>query len=73
MEYKDLLVPIVRGGKRIYKSPSLKQIQEKALLELSRFHPSMRRFLYPQPYFVGLEKSLYEKKLKLIRELKGSR
>ena len=70
MQYKDLLIPVVVGGKRVYKSPSLPEIQEKAQRELSQFHPAMRRFLYPQPYFVGLEKSLYETKLSLISELK---
>jgi nicotinate phosphoribosyltransferase len=65
MKYKDLLVPIVRQGKRIYSSPSLQEIREKTRSELSQFHPAMRRFLYPQPYFVGLEQSLYEMKLKL--------
>ncbi len=73
MKYKDLLVPIVRNGKRIYKSLPLEEIREKTLSELSQFHPAMRRFLYPQPYFVGLEKSLYETKLHLIRESKGKK
>ncbi len=67
---KDLLVPILREGKRVYKSPPLKEIREKTLIELSQFHPATRRFLNPQPYFVGLEKSLYELKLSLIHELK---
>jgi nicotinate phosphoribosyltransferase len=70
MKYKDLLVPIVRGGKRVYTSPSLPEIREKTISELSQFHPATRRFLYPQPYFVGLEKSLYENKLSIIQELK---
>lgn len=69
-EYSDLLIPVVRGGKSVYVSPSLLEIQEKALSDLALFHPATRRFLYPQPYFVGLEKSLYEIKLELIRELK---
>jgi len=68
--YRDLLVPIVRKGEYIYKSPPLADIREKAKRELSELPAPMRRFLYPQPYFVGLEKSLYEKKLQLIRELK---
>lgn len=72
MQYKDLLIPVVRGGRRIYSSPSIHEIRKKASSELSQFHPSMRRFLYPQPYFAGLEKSLYETKLNLIRELKGN-
>jgi nicotinate phosphoribosyltransferase len=70
MKYKDLLVPILRGGARVYSSPPLEEIRAKTLMELSQFHPATRRFLYPQPYFVGLEKSLYGIKLDLIRELK---
>jgi nicotinate phosphoribosyltransferase len=71
--YKDLLVPVVRGGARIYTSPSLLEIRAFALKELAQFHPAIRRFLHPQSYFVGLEKSLYENKLGLIRELKRKR
>lgn len=69
-KFKDLLVPIMREGRSVYKLPPLSQIREKTLAELEQLHPAMRRFLYPQPYFVGLEKSLYENKLNLIRELK---
>lgn len=70
MSYRDLLQPVFSKGKRLGTSPSLQSIRAKAIEELSMLHPGMRRFLYPQPYFVGLEKSLYEMKLKLIRELK---
>jgi nicotinate phosphoribosyltransferase len=70
MKYRDLLVPILRNGKRVYPSPPLKEIREKTLMELSQFHPATRRFLHPQPYFVGLEHSLYETKLRLIQEIK---
>ncbi len=73
LSYRDLLVPVFSKGKRIYSSASLKNIREKTFEELAMFHPAMRRFLYPQPYFVGLEKSLYETKLKLIQELKQKR
>lgn len=69
-QYIDLLVPIMRRGKIVYQSPSLVQIREKTLSELALIHPAMRRFLNPQPYFVGLEKSLYDTKLNLIREIK---
>ena len=37
--------------------------------DLSAFPPATRRFLNPQPYFVGLEKSLYDLKLHLIEEI----
>ncbi len=69
--YKDLLVPILRKGSRVYTLPSLHEIREKTIHELAQFHPATRRFLYPQPYFVGLEKSLYELKLRLIQEIQA--
>ncbi|MBI2743567.1 MAG: nicotinate phosphoribosyltransferase [Chlamydiales bacterium] len=70
MEYKDLLVPIMRKGKEVYNHPSLKEVQSYSQQELDRFHPAIRRFLNPQPYFVGMEKSLYELKVKMIEEIK---
>lgn len=73
MTYKDLLVPIMKRGKQIYNSPSLEDIRKKTLTELSQFHPAMRRFLYPQPYFVGLERSIYETKLKQIQQVHKKR
>ena len=69
MSYRDLLVPILRQGNRVYESPPLKEIREKTMRELSQFDPAIRRFLNPQPYFVGLEKSLYDLKLSLIHEI----
>lgn len=71
MQYKDLLVPILKQGKRVYEFPPLKEIREKTILELSQFHPEMRRFYDAQPYFVGLEKSLYDLKLNLIHEIQS--
>ena len=69
-QYKDLLIPVFREGKRVYPNLPLQQIRERTLQELGQFHPAIRRFLFPQPYFVGLEKSLYETKLRLIEDLK---
>lgn len=67
--YEDLLIPVLRDGHTIYQSPSLFQIQQRVKEQLERFHPSIRRFLYPHPYFVGLDRSLYELKLNLIQTL----
>ncbi len=66
----DLLVPIFRSGKLVYAHPSLKAIQDEAKKELSRLPPAMERFTNPQPYFIGLEKALYRKKLEMIKRLK---
>ncbi len=69
----DLLIPIFEKGECIYKSPSLHEMRENTLSELSKFHPAVRRFLHPDPYFVGLENKLYDLKMSLIRDLKNER
>lgn len=66
-EYRDLLVPIFRGGQKVYESPPIHEIREKTLSELKEFHPGIKRFLNPHQYVVGLEKRLYETKIELIR------
>jgi nicotinate phosphoribosyltransferase len=73
VQYEDLLVPIFRKGKLIYDLPSLTEIQKRAQSELSRLTPAMERLVNPQPYFAGLEKGLYRKKLEMIRKLRGDR
>ena len=68
---KNLLVPIFEKGKCVYTSPTLKQVQEKVSKNLSKLHASHRRFLNPNPYFVGIEKSLYQKKQSIILGMKN--
>jgi nicotinate phosphoribosyltransferase len=58
--YQDMLVPIFRNGKRVYQSPSIKEMQELCKLQLSRFENN--RF--------GLETSLYAKKMEMVKQLK---
>jgi len=69
-ECRELLVPIFRGGKCVYKTPSLPEIQALAREELGHFHPSVKRFLNPYAYVVGMEYSLYNLKLKLINDIR---
>ena len=69
-EYKELLVPILRGGKSVYTHPSIQEIQSYAKKELDCFPSTIRRFLNPSPYFVGMEKSLLDLKIKMIDEFK---
>lgn len=70
LPYKDLLVPIFDQGKQVYTSPCLSKLRENTYQELKCLTPPVRRFLYPQPYFVGLEKSLYDLKMNLIEEIR---
>lgn len=69
--YRDLLVPIFERGKKVYVTPTLKEIQSVAQMELETLCPTIKRFLNPDPYFVGLESNLYDLKMKLIRDLKS--
>lgn len=66
MRSYDLLVPVFRGGKRVYSLPSLAEIQQHVKKELAHFHWGVKRFLNPHQYVVGMEKSLYDYKIDLI-------
>jgi len=68
---EDLLVPIFRGGKCVYKLPPLREIREKTQRELERFNVGIKRFLNPHQYFVGMESALYKLKVELIRNIRS--
>lgn len=70
-ESDDLLVPIFKHGELVYKSPPLTMIRETTKKELSRFHAGVKRFLYPHEYPVGMERSLYELKVDLIKKIRN--
>ncbi|MEX1013430.1 MAG: nicotinate phosphoribosyltransferase [Waddliaceae bacterium] len=65
---EDLLVPIFKKGKCVYKSPPLPDIRKRTLHQLSLFHSGVKRFVNPHQYVVGMESSLFELKMKLIRQ-----
>lgn len=70
MESRDLLVPIFRKGKQVYKKPSLEESRLFCKRELGRFDRSIKRFYNPHNYPVGLEENFYQMKLKLIEGIK---
>jgi nicotinate phosphoribosyltransferase len=70
LKSRDLLVPILREGKVVYQLPNIHEIRDNAQKELSLFHDGLKRFLNPHQYVVGLEKSLYEKKVEIIRNIR---
>lgn len=71
MEMHDLLVPVFREGKCVYKKPPLKDIQAFCKKELLRFDNSIKRIFNPHSYPVGMEERLYHLKLKLIEEVRA--
>jgi nicotinate phosphoribosyltransferase len=70
LKSKDLLQPIFKAGKLIYNLPTLRAIRDNTKLELDGFYAGIKRFLNPHQYPVGMEKSLYEKKIELIKNIR---
>ncbi len=70
---RDLLVPIFRGGERIYEPPGLAAIREHTRAELAGFHAGIKRFSNPHTYPVGLEASLFELKSHLVLSARAAR
>lgn len=64
--HEDLLVPIFRGGKQVYKLPSIGEIKSRVSSQLNSLQDGTLRFTNPHTYKVGLEKALFELKTSLI-------
>lgn len=65
-EFRDLLVPVFREGKRVYPEVTIEEAKENARQNLEWFHSGVKRFVNPHQFPVGLEKSLYALKTDLI-------
>jgi nicotinate phosphoribosyltransferase len=65
-DFHDLLRPVFRGGHRVSDRATLEEARERAREELSRLHPSVKRFVNPHLYPVGLEPGLHERKTELV-------
>ena len=67
-EWEDLLVPIFRGGARVYDPPPLEAIRARRERDLARFHDGIKRFDNPHRYPVGLESALFDLKTRMTLE-----
>ena len=64
---RELLQPIYVGGKRVYESPELMEIQAYAKHDLATFWDEYRRLTMPHRYKVDLSDELYTLKQNLLR------
>ena len=71
MASEDLLVPVFRGGRRVYDPPPLAEVRRRGQQQLQSFHPGIKRFVNPHQYPVGLELGLFDLKTRLILEARG--
>lgn len=65
-EPTDLLIPVLRGGKRVAAAESATQMRERALAERSALPAAVLRFDDPEHYGVALEARVAELKRALI-------
>lgn len=67
---EDLLRLVMRGGVRVYHTPTLEEVRLHCERNLQAFHQGIKRFLNPHTFVVGMERSLYEHKLALINSIR---
>ena len=72
-EYSDLLVPIFRQGKVVYRVPPIQASRERARMQRSCSPRAVVRLKKPHRYDVGLENSLHELRSRLISRAKEQR
>ncbi|MCC6620885.1 MAG: nicotinate phosphoribosyltransferase [Deltaproteobacteria bacterium] len=63
---RDLLVPVLRGGRRVAEAEPLADARTRARLELACLPPNVRRFLNPHRYPVGLEETLWHRRQRYV-------
>lgn len=73
LEHEDLLMPVVRQGRAAAPRPSLPQIRARTLAQLGALDPTVRRFVNPHEYPVGLTPDLYEQRLRLVLAARAAR
>ena len=71
--YSDLLVPIFRAGKAVYEAPNIDVSRDRLRKQLSCAPPEILKLNDTAPYTIGLERSLYELRSKLITRARKQR
>ncbi|MFA6222411.1 MAG: nicotinate phosphoribosyltransferase [Desulfomonilaceae bacterium] len=62
----ELMVPIFRNGRQVYKCPPLLEIRTRALQQLEALEQEFKRFSNPHIYKVSLSEKLYRVKKNLL-------
>jgi nicotinate phosphoribosyltransferase len=70
-ELSQLLVPVYDDGRCVYESPALSAIQARSKQQLSMLDASVKRLVNPHIYIVGMERSLFDEKTRLIMQLRN--
>ena len=68
LEYRELLVPVVRDGSAVAPRESIQDARERCAWALDHLDAAFKRFLYPQTYVVGMEQGLAQVRDELVRK-----
>ncbi|MDO4308578.1 MAG: nicotinate phosphoribosyltransferase [Eubacteriales bacterium] len=66
---RELLVPVIKEGNRVYTSPSVMDLRTYCLQEQNTLWDESRRFVNPQKVYVDLSQKLYDMKKNLLEEM----
>ena len=69
-EVYNLLEPIFDNGKLVYKFPQIYEIQHFLKKELGRLPTSLKRFINPDYYTIGIERGFYKQHSEIIKKLR---
>ncbi|HUQ08340.1 MAG TPA: nicotinate phosphoribosyltransferase [Kofleriaceae bacterium] len=70
-EGEDVLVNVIKDGVRTHAEGDLSAARARVVADLGALSPRTRRFLNPQPYPVGLDPVLHERKVALVARARG--
>jgi nicotinate phosphoribosyltransferase len=68
----DLLRPVMRGGDVVIRAEGLEASRNRARTQLEKLHPTIRRFVHPHEYPVGMDVRLHEVRDRMIQEARAS-
>ena len=68
-EMRELLIPVIKDGKRVYTSPSVMELREYCKQEQNTLWDESRRLVNPQKVYVDLSQRLYDLKKNLLEEM----
>lgn len=68
-ELRELLIPVIRQGKRVYTSPDVMELREYCQKEQNTLWDESRRLVNPQKVYVDLSQQLYDLKKNLLEEM----
>ena len=65
-DVKELLIPIFKKGKLVYKQPKIKETKKYCEEQFKTLYPEVKRLSNPHEYYVDLSKKLLKLKQELI-------